>query len=174
MDDHQSDALPGLRALTHPLRLRILSLLTGHPMSAAELARELADSQPNISYHLRRLHRAGLVEEAEQVTIRGGTAKRYRHRPQHGPALVARDPEDHAMLASVLAAELLRRTQQRLPHTPGTDTDAEFWVDPAAWQEFLDRVTVASTRLHAAARPPRSPGTVRVSATVSAFRLADR
>jgi DNA-binding transcriptional ArsR family regulator len=163
-------SLHGLRAIAHPLRLRILSLLTGSAMSAAELARELGDSQPNISYHLRRLHEAGLVHIAEEVTIRGGTAKRYRHDPFH-TSVDARDLDDHVMVAAAQAAELARRTEQRMLGTPGSMTDAEFWVSPQAWQEFLDRVNEASNRLHAAAKAPRAPGTVHVSATFAAFRM---
>ena len=164
-------SLHGLRAIAHPLRLRILSLLTGSAMSAAELARELADSQPNISYHLRRLHEAGLVHVAEEVTIRGGTAKRYRHDPYRSP-MRARDVDDHVMVASALAAELTRRTEGRLLGAPGSMTDAEFWVSPEAWQEFIDRVEEASSRLHGSAKAPRAPGTVHVSATIAAFRMA--
>ena len=35
------DRVVSLRSLAHPVRLRMLSLLTGAPMSAAEVAREL-------------------------------------------------------------------------------------------------------------------------------------
>ena len=43
-----------LRVLAHPLRLRILSLLTGAPFSAMELSRELSISRAMASYHLRQ------------------------------------------------------------------------------------------------------------------------
>ncbi|SFH21145.1 Helix-turn-helix domain-containing protein [Amycolatopsis regifaucium] len=79
-----SPTLEGLRVLAHPVRLRILSLLTGAAMSAAEAARELGETQANVSYHLRRLHEAGLLDVAEEVRIRGGLAKRYRHDPESG------------------------------------------------------------------------------------------
>lgn len=68
-----------LRARAHPVRLQMLSLLTGSAMSAAELARELGLTQANASYHLRMLVRAGLVTPAGQERVRGGTAKRYRY-----------------------------------------------------------------------------------------------
>src|SRR4029450_2282389 len=67
-----------LRATAHPLRLEMLSLLTGADLSAAEVARELGVTQATASYHLRLLHRAGLVEEAGQEKVNGGVAKRYR------------------------------------------------------------------------------------------------
>lgn len=53
------DPTAELRALAHPLRLRILSLLTGQAMSAAEVARALGCTQANASYHLRLLASVG-------------------------------------------------------------------------------------------------------------------
>ncbi len=63
------------RATAHPLRLQILSLLTGTELSAAEIARELDTTQANASYHLRVLAGAGLLEPAGEEQIRGGVAK---------------------------------------------------------------------------------------------------
>ena len=119
-----------LRVLAHPLRMRILSLLTGTAMSAAEAARELGDTQANISYHLRRLHEAGLVDVAEEVQIRGGRAKRYRHHPDSGRRLTSRDPGEEQLLTKAIAGELLRRAELRAPARPASLTDAELWVDP--------------------------------------------
>src|SRR5258705_10796197 len=67
-----------LRGLAHPVRLRMLSLLTGAPMSAAEVARELGLTHANASYHLRQLLAAGQLVEAGEGAIRGRPAKRYR------------------------------------------------------------------------------------------------
>jgi len=56
-----------LRALAHPLRLQLLELLhVEGPATASQLARRLGESSGATSYHLRALHRAGMVEEAEQ------------------------------------------------------------------------------------------------------------
>jgi DNA-binding transcriptional ArsR family regulator len=65
-----------LRALAHPLRLQILSLLTDTALSAAEVAGELGTPQANASYHLRVLAETGQVVSAGQERIRGGVAKR--------------------------------------------------------------------------------------------------
>jgi DNA-binding transcriptional ArsR family regulator len=73
------DRVVSLRALAHPVRLQMLSLLTGAPMSAAEVARELGLTHANASYHLRQLFAAGQLVEAGEETIRGGRAKRYRY-----------------------------------------------------------------------------------------------
>ena len=79
MDETDHDAVARLRATAHPVRLRILSLLTAEAMSAAEVARALELTHANASYHLRQLHDVGeLVVESEEK-IRGGVAKRYRY-----------------------------------------------------------------------------------------------
>ena len=163
------DEIP-LRAFAHPLRLRMLSLLTGAAMSAAEVAREIGTTQANASYHLRQLEGVGLIEVAEEVSVRGGVARRYRHAPSVGERLRHTDAEDHQMLAAALGEELRRRTALRAQGPgPAPMTDAELWVDEQTWQDVSARVAAAMVDLHEAARPPRSPGTVRTSATVSMF-----
>ncbi len=162
-----------LRVLAHPLRMRILSLLTGTALSAAEAARELDDTQANISYHVRRLHEAGLLEVAEEVTIRGGRAKRYRHDPDSGRRLTTRSPAEEQLLTKAIAGELVRRASQRAHGRRASLTDAELWVDPAVWARVLKQASELSGELHAAAQPPRTPGTVRVSASVALFELAE-
>jgi DNA-binding transcriptional ArsR family regulator len=167
------ERLRGLRAIAHPLRLRILSLLTGGAMSAAEAARELGETQANVSYHLRRLHEAGLLRIAEEVSIRGGRAKRYRHDPGSGEQLTT-DREDHLVLAAALGDELCRRTALRRPDARGTMTDAEVWVSPQVWQAALYHARQVSDLLHSGAKPSRTPGTVRASATISLFQMDPR
>ena len=68
-----------LRAMAHPLRLRMLAMLTGTAMSAADVARELDLTHANASYHLRQMRDAGLLVVAEEESVRGGRAKRYRY-----------------------------------------------------------------------------------------------
>jgi predicted ArsR family transcriptional regulator len=150
----------------------MLSLLTGAALSAAEVARELDVTHANASYHLRQLHAAGLLVIAEEASIRGGRAKRYRHDPV--TSIVPR-PADHAERRATwgaVADELLRRAAAQVV---GPDrqlmTDAELWVDPEVWAEMLRAARTASLRLHEAALPPRTPGTVRVSATVALFEM---
>lgn len=176
-----SDRLHTFRALAHPARLRLLSLLTGAALSAAEAAREIGMSQANASYHLRRLERAGLVQVVEEVTVRGGHARRYRHtassvptppapRPQPAtPALRAAEEEFIALLSD----ELRRRFAQRTDG-PKTDVDADLWVELQVWQHVVTTVNDVSAALHAAALPPRSPGTVRVSMTAALFTTRSR
>lgn len=161
-----------LRGFAHPLRLRLLSLLTGTAMSAAEAARELGESQANVSYHMRRLRAAGLLELAEEVPIRGGRARRYRHDPESGMRQPGYTQQGHVATAAALGRELRRRSAGRKPGAGRSSlTDAELWVEPEVWEEIVAGVAALSTRLHAAARPPHSPGTIRTSTTVSLFEM---
>ncbi|MBB5852596.1 ArsR/SmtB family transcription factor [Amycolatopsis umgeniensis] len=165
----ESPSLDGLRVLAHPVRLRILSLLTGVAMSAAEAARELGETQANISYHLRRLHEAGLLDVAEEVRIRGGLAKRYRHDPESGGRFASTNPQEEQLLIAAMAEELKRRGE--FLGQQGSATDAEIWVDRENWEKALEHARELSELLHAAARPPRTRGTIPVSATVSLFEM---
>ena len=165
-----------LRALAHPIRLRILSLLTGAPMTAAEVARELGLTHANASYHLRQLNAVGALEIAGEEHIRGGVAKRYRHGPDltAGPPRVPGHdyrPQRRAVYAA-MAAELRRRAKH-IKDSPGRAhlTDAELWVDPDAWADFRTRVQAASDALHRAALAPRAAGAIRVNATMALFEM---
>ncbi len=167
-----------LRALAHPVRLQMLSVLTGEALSAADLARRLSITHANASYHLRLLHRAGKVELARVDAVRGGRARVYRA-PSSGapPAKTAprddghREPDDHLLVYAALADELRRRSRSAVRTPEQTLTDAELWVSPAAWHEFVDAMRRASLSLHLAAQPAGSADTVRTSATIAAFHL---
>ena len=165
----------GLRAVAHPVRLRILSLLTGAAMSAAEIARELDITQANASYHVRVLAAAALVVEAGEEKIRGGVAKRYRHPWQDDSVQQGvRRPGDDRTFIEAVTPELLRRVAFRDTTTPQTNCDAEVWVDPQAWGQVRSMVAEAAVLLHASARPPRSEGTVHVNMTTALFTMTDQ
>lgn len=174
----QDEQISAMRAIAHPVRLRMLSLLTGTAMCAAEVARELDLTHANASYHLRLLADAGeLVIDGEEK-VRGGVAKRYRypHERELRPESIARpeDPENRALYVRAIGTELERRTQVRERGTRGSSSDLEGWVDPDVWAEACSLVERASALLHDANRPPRTEGTVHVSFTAIAFRMGDQ
>lgn len=164
-----------LRATAHPIRLRMLSLLTGAAMSAAELARELDISHANASYHLRALAAAGVVEEAGEETIRGGVAKRYRYRhtvEKKTAQEVQEDLEGKYLVWLTVAHELIRRAENEVWGNSML-CDAELWVEPEVWDRALQLAREASTVLHENAKPPRTEGTIHVNATMGLFRMAN-
>jgi DNA-binding transcriptional ArsR family regulator len=70
-----------LRALAHPLRLQLLQVLHAEgPATASQLGRRLGESSGATSYHLRALHRAGMVEEVDQENGRERWWKRAPER----------------------------------------------------------------------------------------------
>lgn len=162
-----------LRAVSHPLRLQMLSLLTGTELSAAELARELGTSQANASYHLRVLAAAGCVVDAGEEKIRGGVAKRYRHpwradSARDGDTL--RDVDDSRLFIEAICSEVVRR-QADAGGGPGLTADAEMWVTREVWDEVLSLTRQATEVIHANAKPPRAEGTMHVNLTSIAFTM---
>jgi DNA-binding transcriptional ArsR family regulator len=161
---------PVLRALAHPLRLRMLNLMWPGPMSAAELARELDISHALASQHLRRLDAVGLVELAEQRTRRGGRERRYT--TVHGTPL-SDQREATPLLAETLAYTLRERARRRVEDSEGVTVDAELWVDPQTWQNTRQQFAELTAELHDAAHPAHSPNTIPVSISLMAFPLQD-
>ena len=170
-----NEQLAALRSTAHPLRLRMLSLLTGSAMSAAELARELDVSHANASYHLRILAEAGEVVVDSEEKIRGGVAKRYRHpweQVMTGEAsrpLGDREPHVRAM-----ANELVRRFGLRAQPTKSLLCDAELWVEPETWERVAALVDEAARVIHAEARAPHTEGAVHVNLTMAAFGMTEQ
>ena len=170
MTDETTNAL---RAVAHPVRLQMLSLLTGTELSAAEVARELGITHANASYHLRTLLDAGEVVIASEVKIRGGVAKRYRHpweeeatRPRPVASL-----EDRALYVRVMAEELVRRSRSSKVGVRSHYSDAELSVSPEDYAAVMEQFHEASLALHSAAKPPRTEGTVRVNLTAALFQM---
>ncbi|GAB3069735.1 hypothetical protein GCM10027053_37430 [Intrasporangium mesophilum] len=161
-----------LRATAHPLRLQMLSLLTGAELSAAEVARELDITQANASYHLRFLEAAGLIVVAGEEKVRGGRAKKYRHPwDAHRSPSTPGDETDLRHYVRVLADAIPARFEDRQPGEQTLSTDADLWLEPEDWQRVVDLVTEASLLMHASAKPPRTAGTVRANLSVIAFRM---
>jgi DNA-binding transcriptional ArsR family regulator len=168
-----TDAISSMRAVAHPVRLRVLSLLTAQAMSAAEVARALDLTHANASYHLRFLHDAGeLVVESEEK-IRGGMAKRYRYVVDEKPSAAPISTEDMITYVHAIGTEVTRRVVDR-KKSPSHWVDIETWVDPAVWEEALALANRASELLHANARPPGTDSAVHVSYSGMAFRMEAR
>lgn len=83
-----------LRALAHPIRLRLVDeLVLDGPATATELAEKVGESPANCSWHLRQLAKYGFIEEST-----GGMG---RNRPWRFVPIGNRwgDPEDSPELA---------------------------------------------------------------------------
>jgi len=157
-----------LRALAHPLRLRILSLLTGASMSSAELARELDMSHAAVSFHVRQLVAAGYLELAETRSVRGGRERRYRARAAGREEWEGEDPR---LAVRAVSEEVSRRAATSSSQAWRVFADGELWVEPEVWDAAVRRIGEAVNELHACARAPRSPGSMHISATALLFAI---
>ena len=67
-----------VRALGHPLRVRILAILEERTASAVELSRMLHADIGVVAYHVRKLHQLGLIELERETRVRGAIQRHYR------------------------------------------------------------------------------------------------
>jgi DNA-binding transcriptional ArsR family regulator len=67
-----------VKAMSHPLRVRILAMLQERTACPVELADWLGARLGTVAYHVRTLHRLGLVELVDETRVRGATAHHYR------------------------------------------------------------------------------------------------
>jgi DNA-binding transcriptional ArsR family regulator len=117
-----------LRAMAHPLRVRILDLLfVDGPLTATDLSERLGESPANCSWHLRQLAKYGYVEETG-----GGTGRQRPWRPvlesrSWGGAV---DEGELAAAGTALSEMMFRREiDERRAY------QARFGSEPAEWQD---------------------------------------
>lgn len=67
-----------VKALAHPLRLRILSVLERRTASPKEIADELDYPLTHVSYHVRQLAEFGLIKLVRTTQVRGAIEHHYR------------------------------------------------------------------------------------------------
>jgi DNA-binding transcriptional ArsR family regulator len=72
------DAADFAKAIGHPMRLRIWTILFERKASAIELSREFGCESPEVSYHIKVLKECKVVEEAGHKRRRGATERFYR------------------------------------------------------------------------------------------------
>jgi DNA-binding transcriptional ArsR family regulator len=69
-----------VKALAHPMRVRILALLQERTATPRELAGWLGGTLGTVSYHVRALYDLGLLELVRTTQVRGAIAHHYRAR----------------------------------------------------------------------------------------------
>jgi DNA-binding transcriptional ArsR family regulator len=122
-----------LKALAHPLRVRIFSELTSYgPATASALAARLGESSGSTSYHLRQLEKHGYVREDPE---RGNGRDRWWERVP-GPIELGDASFDSAPGAreagDLVERELIENENQRF---------AEYWASRPRQEEAWLRAT---------------------------------
>lgn len=67
-----------VKALAHPLRIRILGILEQRTASPSEIADELGAPLGNVAYHVRKLANLGFVKLVKKTPRRGAVEHYYR------------------------------------------------------------------------------------------------
>lgn len=133
-----------LRALAHPLRVRIYDILSQYgPQTASSLAERLGESTGSTSYHLRALAKHDLIREAAD---RGTARERWWERPVGGVSFASPDamttPAGRAATQVVMNEFLRNRNDQLLDFvTRGIDGEDEIWQDGTLISTATARLT---------------------------------
>ncbi|WP_426565638.1 ArsR/SmtB family transcription factor [Angustibacter sp. McL0619] len=158
-----------MRALAHPLRIKLLELVTLRgPLTASQCAPLVGESPSSCSFHLRQLAKYGYLEEAPTGVGRNrpwqATAVGHHWEPDENSTVAAR-------AASEALAEQFRERSEELYReylaaadrfepawsTSAMDASANLYLTPAElaqmsddlmtlWQKYLDRVAAPSRR----------------------------
>ena len=64
-----------VKAMSHPLRVRILAILQERTASPVELAQVLEGTLGTVSYHVRTLERFGLIKLVRTTPVRGAVER---------------------------------------------------------------------------------------------------
>ena len=136
-----------LKALTHPLRLRMLGILRIEgPATATTLATRLGLNTGATSYHLRQLERHGFVVED---TARGNARDRWwkaAHQATMTDTAQPTDPaaketlEAYLQAVVVTATQTLQRSVEELPLLPPE------WSDATTYSDWVTRLTPARAK----------------------------
>lgn len=114
-DAKRLDDPKALRALAHPLRLRLLGVLrTDGPATVSMLADRVDEAPGNVSYHLTKLGEHGFIVEAPALA-RDGRERWWRAAHAYtswSNAEFLDDPERHVAAAALTRAVLDRYREQ--------------------------------------------------------------
>jgi DNA-binding transcriptional ArsR family regulator len=181
-----------IKALAHPLRVRILSVLeTRELASPNELSEELGVSLGVVSYHVRRLHALGFLELVKRTPRRGAIEHHYRAkaRPRVSDEVWAETPGivKRAMVGATLdqitgyinaaaAGGGFDRTEAHLSRTV-LMLDDEGWAQLAkemiGWVEQIERIeTEAQERIQASPGGEAESTAKRSAAVLMLFESA--
>ena len=137
-----------VKALAHPLRLRLLESLADGPATASMLARDLGESSGATSYHLRALAAVGLI--VEDFERRKGRERWWKREPSRVGLISsapAEDPEYDAAVAQ-LESTMIGRDEdaiRRYIHGRNEGEHSDEWRETAfigGWMVYASREEV--------------------------------
>ena len=137
----------GLKALSHPGRLRMLGLLRSEgPATATTLATRLGLNSGATSYHLRQLEKHGFVVED---TTRGNARDRWwraAHQATRADLADATTPEEHDTYDAYLQTVAMMYTEQLQRSVEELRLIPQAWQDAGNLSDWTLRLTPARAR----------------------------
>ncbi len=146
-----------VKALGHPLRVRILAMLEEEISSPVQLSRKLGAPLGTVAYHVRTLHELGLLEETGTTPRRGAVEHHYKAIPRptvseeawEGASPVAKQALTDATLIQILdycrnsaAAGGFDRREAIVARTALKLDEKGFKEMSKAYAKLLDRMDV--------------------------------
>src|SRR5690606_16647659 len=164
-----------MRALAHPVRLRIRDLLDERgPLTATQLSEQIDESPASCSFHLRTLAKYGFIEEAG-----GGKGRNRPWRVRRGglrvePGNLSGEARDAALaMGEALRAALFGRISRWVRQQPtlpepwrGTGFEMQFdtWMTPDELAEVSRRFAEVLAPFRTARERPADARRVTVAA----------
>ncbi|MFI9585418.1 helix-turn-helix domain-containing protein [Streptomyces sp. NPDC052236] len=145
LDPEQDTA--ALKALTHPLRIRLLGLLRQDgPATASELAVRTGESSASTSYHLRVLAKYAFVAEAEH---RDGRERRWQavHSVTSWSNKAMEASPDSRAFVGFSRRRQIEHLEVSLVRHEADITDGRLgqeWVEPSGISDLMPRLTPES------------------------------
>ena len=167
-----------MKALAHPLRVRLVGLLRLHgPATATQLAQRAGVNSGATSYHLRQLADAGLVvEDPSRGTARDRWwAAAHRSTYFEGENLPAEEGIAYLSAVAEVYAAAMHRAIDEMPSLPkawaavGTLSDYGLRLTAAETRSLLEEICEVIGRYRPADAQEAPRGTRRVSVQLQAF-----
>lgn len=153
LESYKINDLEQIKALSHPLRMRIIeTLAASEPMTTKQVAETLGEKPTRLYHHVDKLAQAGLIRLTHTQQNRGTTEKYYEAIAKlyrAGPELFADDspaarkhaiqPMIHTMFDNT-TAELLRLVDEADPDDKLDDIGFLSYIEMNLEQEQIDTV----------------------------------
>lgn len=171
----------GLRALSHPTRLKMLMLLRLEgPATATGLAGQLKLNTGATSYHLRQLAEHGFIEEdAERGDARDRWWRAAHQSTRMGmtsrPDEEAEDAEAYLQTVALMYTETLMQAvaERRFLPLPwqeaSTTSDWHIRLTPTRAEELLEAIEAVIARFWDTEEPADTPGSADFVVNLNAF-----
>jgi DNA-binding transcriptional ArsR family regulator len=119
-----------IKALGHPVRMRVLDILNDRVASPSELAKELGEPLGNVAYHVKILEEAEAIELVRTAPVRGALEHFYRATTDVDATWLDLDDEAYEEVAALLetlverARKLQAEAAPRLAGRPSSERHA--------------------------------------------------